>query len=130
MLREKRLFFFRALFCSACIMVNFYTLQLFDGVKVEVKVRFFTVLREIVGKREENFSLPDDETVTVETVLTLLSRKYGSSFTDYLYDSKSGQLRGFLQLLVNGASTQTIHGTQTLLKNGDVLAILPPVGGG
>ncbi|MGE5187705.1 MAG: MoaD/ThiS family protein [Betaproteobacteria bacterium] len=111
-------------------MVNFYHPQLFDGVKVEVKVRFFTVLREIIGKREEVFSLPDDETVTIETVLTLLSQKYGTAFTDYVYDPHSGQPRGFLQFLVNGASIQPLIGIRTPLNNRDVLAILPPVGGG
>jgi MoaD family protein len=111
-------------------MVNFYNPQLFGGVKVEVKVRFFTALREIIGKREENFSLPDDETATVETVLKLLSRKYGAPFTDYVYDPQSGQPRGFLKFLVNGASTQPLLGIKTPLNNGDVLAILPPVGGG
>jgi MoaD family protein len=100
------------------------------GVKVEVKVRFFTTLREIIGKREENFSLPEDETVTVEKILTLLSQKYGAPFTDYVYDPKTGHPRSFLQVLVNGASTQPLLGTKTPLSNGDVLAILPPVGGG
>jgi MoaD family protein len=111
-------------------MVNFYHLQLFVGVKLEVKVRFFTALREIIGKREENFSFPDDETVTVETVLYFLSQKYGAPFTIYVFDPQSGRPRGFLQFLVNGTSTQTLLGTQTHLNNGDVLAILPPVGGG
>lgn len=98
--------------------------------KVQIKVRFFTVLREIIGKREEILSLPDDETVTVETVLTFLSRKYGTPFKDYVYDPQSGLPRGFLHFLVNGASIQPLLGTQTPLNNGDVLAILPPVGGG
>jgi MoaD family protein len=97
---------------------------------VEVKVRFFTALREIIGKREENFSLPNDETITVETVLNLLSRKYGTPFIDYVYEPQSNQPRGFLQFLVNGTSTKPHLGTQTPLNNGDVLAILPPVGGG
>lgn len=97
---------------------------------MEVKVRFFTALREIIGKREENFSLPDDETATIETVLVLLGRKYGAPFIDYVYDPETGHPRSFLQFLVNGASTQTLLRTQTPLSNGDVLAILPPVGGG
>ena len=125
---EKRLSFLPI--CFLCITVNFYHPQLFDGGKVEVKVRFFTVLREIIGKREEVFSFPDDETVTIETLLTLLSRKYGAAFTDYVYDPQSGQPRGFLQFLVNGASIQPLIGIRTPLNNGDVLAILPPVGGG
>ena len=98
--------------------------------KVQVSVRFFTSLREIVNKREEPLSFPDDEKVTVDTVLKALSKRYGRAFVDYVYDGKTGQAKGFLQFLVNGASTSTLDGLETALKDGDVLAILPPVGGG
>jgi molybdopterin converting factor small subunit len=60
----------------------------------------------------------------------MLSEKYGEPFTDYVYDGKTGQPKGFLQFLVNGNSTSTLNGLQTELRDGDVLAILPPVGGG
>jgi molybdopterin converting factor small subunit len=39
-------------------------------------------------------------------------------------------VRGFLQFLVNGKSASSLKGLQTELSDGDVLAILPPVGGG
>jgi molybdopterin converting factor small subunit len=48
-----------------------------NGVEImEVKVRFFTNLREIVNKREETLTFPDDEKVTVNLVLEKLSKKY------------------------------------------------------
>jgi sulfur-carrier protein len=96
---------------------------------LDVKVRFFTRLREIVGKREETLTLPDKETVTVNTVLKVLSDKYSKPFTEYVYNEK-GKPQNFLQFLINGTSTATLNGTETLLQNGDELAILPPVGGG
>jgi molybdopterin synthase sulfur carrier subunit len=97
---------------------------------MEVKVRFFTSLREIVNKREETLRFADGEQVTVDSVLRTLSQKYGKPFTEYVYDSKTGQPKGFLQFLVNGTSTSTLNGLETQLRDGDVLAILPPVGGG
>ena len=97
---------------------------------MEVKVRFFTNLREIVGKREETLSFANDKKVTVDLVLKTLSEKYGAPFTEYVYNGKTGQPKGFLQFLVNGNSTSTLNGLKTDLKEGDVLAILPPVGGG
>ena len=96
---------------------------------MELKVRFFTNLREIVDKREETLTFSEGE-VTVNLVLKTLSKKYGKPFTDYVYDGETGQPKGFLQFLVNGTSTQTLSDLETMLKDGDVLAILPPVGGG
>jgi molybdopterin synthase sulfur carrier subunit len=97
---------------------------------VEVKVRFFTNLREIVDKREETLVFPNSEKVTVDLVLKTLSKKYGDPFTTYVYKGKTGQPKNFLQFLVNGTSTATLNGLETELKDGNVLAILPPVGGG
>lgn len=97
---------------------------------MQVKVRFFTSLREIVGKREEPFIFPDDQTVTVDLFLKTLARKYGAPFIEYVYNGETGQPKNFLQFLINGNSTATLNGLETELKDGDVLAILPPVGGG
>lgn len=97
---------------------------------MQVKVRFFTSLREALGKKEEPLCFPDGTAVTVDSVLKALSEKYGKTFAEYVYDDKSGQPKGFLQFLVNGNSTSTLNGLKTPLRNGDVLAILPPVGGG
>jgi len=93
-------------------------------------VRFFTSLRELTGKREESLKFRDGEKVTVNMVLKRLAERYGKSFVEYVYDSKSGDVKGFLQFLVNGRSASTLKGLDTKLANGDVLAIIPPVGGG
>lgn len=97
---------------------------------MKVEVRFFTSLREIVNKREETFTFPDNVKVTLDLVLTTLSNKYGKLFTEYVYDGKTGQPKNFLQFLVNGTSTSTLKGLETELEDDDVLAILPPIGGG
>jgi sulfur-carrier protein len=96
---------------------------------LQIKVRFFTSLREIVGKREETMVMAENN-VTVDLVLKTLSEKYGAPFVEYVYDTKTGQPRRFLQFLINGTSISTLNGFETELKESDVLAILPPVGGG
>jgi MoaD family protein len=98
--------------------------------KVEVKVRFFTSLREIVNKKEKTLTFSKEEKVTVDLVLRILANEYGKAFTEYVYNDKTGQPKNFLQFLVNGTSISTISGLETMLKDCDVLAILPPVGGG
>ncbi len=97
---------------------------------VEVKIRFFTSLREIVNKREETLTFANGEKITVDLVLKTLAQKYGKPFIEYVYNGKTGQPKNFLQFLINGTSTATLNGLGTELKDGDVLAILPPVGGG
>jgi sulfur-carrier protein len=98
--------------------------------QLKVKIRFFTSLREIVDTREETLMFPGDKKVTVDIVLQALSEKHGAAFAKYVFNGETGQPKGFLQFLVNGASTQTLSGLETQLKDGYVLAILPPVGGG
>ena len=97
---------------------------------MQISVRFFTSLREITNKKEETLKFPEDEKVTVEVVLKTLSQRYGKPFVEYVYERKTGEVRGFLQFLVNGKSATTLNGLETALEDGDVLAILPPVGGG
>ena len=97
---------------------------------MKVSVRFFTSLREIVNKKEENLEFPEDEKVNVDKILEILSKRYGKGFVEYVYEAKTREVRGYLQFLINGKSTSSLNGFLTELKDGDVLAILPPVGGG
>lgn len=97
---------------------------------MKVSVRFFTSLREITGKREESVEFTEDKAVTISMVLDRLSKRYGKSFVAYVFDDKTREPKGFLQFLVNGRSASTLEGLSTKLSDGDVLAIIPPVGGG
>lgn len=94
---------------------------------MKVEVRFFTSLREITGEKVEKIQL--NGIITVEELLSKLSKKYGGEFKEYLYNEE-GNLHGYLSILVNGKSTKILQGLDTKLKEGDVIAILPPVGGG
>jgi len=97
---------------------------------LKVSVRFFAALRELVGKKVETLEFPNGEEVTVERVLKSLVDLYGKDFVEYVFDRETGDIQGYLTLLVNGRSVTTLDGLRTRLTDGDVLAILPPVGGG
>ncbi len=97
---------------------------------MRVSVRFFTSLRELVGKKDETLELPDIQKITLDELLSQLSSKHGKGFAEYVYDEKTGEVKKFFQFLINGKSFSSLNGFKTELKDGDVLAILPPVGGG
>ena len=94
---------------------------------MKVEVKFFTSLREITGKKVDK--ILSQSTITVDELMTLLSEKYGKNFREYIYNKK-GEVQGFLSFLVNGKNINIMQGFDTKLKEGDVVAILPPVGGG
>jgi molybdopterin synthase sulfur carrier subunit len=94
---------------------------------MKVEIKFFTSLREITGKKVDQLQLQNS--ITIDELVTLLSEKYGKNFREYIYNKK-GEMQEFLSFLVNGTNINNMQGFDTKLKNGDVIAILPPVGGG
>ena len=94
---------------------------------MKITVKFFTSLREITGKKEYEIQLAN--IITVEELLANLSKKYGKKFTEYLYDEK-GKVQKYIQVLINSRCINELQGFETKLKEGDIVAILPPVGGG
>lgn len=97
---------------------------------MKVSIRFFTMLREITGKKEEALTFQTRQSVTIKQVLAKLTEEYGKDFNDYVFDSDTSEVRGFLQFLVNGRSVLPEKSIETEIHDGDVLAIIPPVGGG
>ncbi len=94
---------------------------------MKVEVKFFTSLREITGKKADEIQLQN--AITVKELLNLLSEKYGEKFREYIYNKK-GKVQDFLSFLVNGRNINVLQGFDTELKQGDTIAIIPPVGGG
>jgi len=93
----------------------------------KVTVKFFTTLREITGKKEEQIEFTS--AATVASLLKQLSKKHGKEFNSYVYN-ELGNVQGHLHFLVNGQSITSLRGLRTRLNEGDQVAILPPVGGG
>ncbi len=95
---------------------------------MKVKARYFATIREIVGKREEVFEVPED--TTVHDFLDMLSEKYGKAFRDYVLDEGREELSPNLNFLVDGKNIAMMNGIKTTMYDGCVFAIIPPVGGG
>ncbi len=94
---------------------------------VEVEVRSYAMLREAAGTRRENVVLPEGS--SFGDLMYFVVRKYGPVFHRYVFDD-GGRERDYLSFMVNGVSVHSREGFDTSLADGDVVAILPPVGGG
>ena len=79
-------------------------------------------------QKEEKLTFTEGEN-TVNDALKKLSDQYGKRFVEYVYDPQ-GNVRSYLQFFINGQSAAGLNGLETPLVNGDILAIVPPVGGG
>jgi molybdopterin synthase sulfur carrier subunit len=91
----------------------------------EVTVKFFATVREAVGTRSIQI-----EADTIGEVLEKLTQKFGRPFSDTVIDQETGNLKRFFSCMVNGKRIELLEGYDTKLKDGDSVALFPPVGGG
>lgn len=96
---------------------------------MRVKVRYFTTLRELAGSQEEDLAIKDE--ATLADLVEMVASKYGKEACNYLYQrGKIGKVDPSIYFLINGKNSRILSGMDTKLKDGDVVAIIPPIGGG
>ena len=91
---------------------------------VGVSVELAGALARIAGEKR----------VTVEAgllgqVLDALASGHGGEFRDRLFDER-GRPRRFINIYVNGRDYRFLDKLDTVLREGDVVALLPAVSGG
>jgi MoaD family protein len=82
-----------------------------------VRLRMFAAAREAAGRASDEFELV--EVPTLGALLGLARRRYGSEFVAVLESAR---------VWVNG--DEPLAGEATTLREGDEVAVLPPVSGG
>lgn len=100
-----------------------------DEVMISVNIRFFAAFRELVGKREIKLELGRQEKYSISDVLNELMESKGIPIRSMLLD-EGGNLRKGVQIFINGVKIHISDGVETPIKNDDIIAILPTVGGG
>lgn len=96
---------------------------------ITVKVKLFATFREIAGgRREVNLKL--FEKATILDLIEELSKLFSDEFKDNLIDFETARLKSLNKVLVNGHNIEVLQKLRTPVKDGDVVAIFPPVGGG
>ena len=94
---------------------------------MKVEVRLFANLRELAGQR----AVVEDVSsgASVGEVLQKICERFGAKFREQVLD-KRGQPNENIKVLLNRHNIVFLNGTATKLKDGDVIAIFPRVGGG
>jgi molybdopterin synthase sulfur carrier subunit len=92
---------------------------------LNVTVKTFADFRELLGK-ELVMSIPEGE--TVRGLLQKLGNENAAFLSKVLGSDRN--LRPAINILQNGRNILSLHGIETCLAEGDVIAIFPPVAGG
>ncbi|MGQ4832458.1 MAG: MoaD/ThiS family protein [Candidatus Asgardarchaeia archaeon] len=93
---------------------------------VKVKVLFFATLRDEFGVREVEVECDG----TLEGLVNALAEKLSPKIREEILDDKTSYVRDDIIFLVNGINIKFAGGKNVRFKDGDTIAIFPPVGGG
>ncbi|MEM0120264.1 MAG: ubiquitin-like small modifier protein 1 [Thermoprotei archaeon] len=91
---------------------------------MKVTVRYFARVREGLGRSSDEVEL--DGEPTLMDLLRLLVEKY-PILKGIIFEADSKTLNKFYQVMVSG---ERVAGLDRKLREGDVVAIIPPVAGG
>ncbi len=94
---------------------------------MNVEVKYYAMIREATGTRVETLEVPEGS--SVDDLLGLLVGIYKEGLSNFIYDEEK-KVRDYLSFMLNGLNVYSLKGMSTLLRDGDIFAILPPVGGG
>lgn len=90
-----------------------------------VRVRLFAKFRELAGTGEMEVEAED-----VRSLLRTLRERRRELGEALLEDPERVSLRKTVKVLVNGREIRWLKGLDTPLREGDVVYLFPPVGGG
>lgn len=94
-----------------------------------IKIRGYLTFREIIG--EQSITIAKGETISINELLIKLSKTLDDRFEDTIYDPQTKTLGEHVAVLINGRSyTHLPNKLETQLKDGDQVAIFPPMAGG
>jgi len=92
---------------------------------VSITVKTFATIREVA---DPAIVLDISRGATIRMLLDMLTARY-DGLGNILFTEK-GELRKYVNILKNGRNIHFLEGLDTIIENGDVIALFPPVAGG
>ncbi len=94
---------------------------------VKITVKYFALVRDVTKTKEDALDVGDK--ATIHNVIARLCGVYGEPF-EKSFCTADGYLQEGLILLLNGEAVTRDYFKSLTVKDGDIIAIMPPVGGG
>jgi MoaD family protein len=95
---------------------------------VKIIVKAFATIREAIGEFGK-ISVEFPEQMTVKNLIEVLSRNFGERFNSEVLDD-NGLPKKTIKIFINGRDIEFLDGLSTILKDGDEVALIPPIAGG
>jgi sulfur-carrier protein len=93
--------------------------------RITIMVKSFATFREVLDMQIQ-MDLP--EGATIRSLLAELTGRYKG--LDELIFATPGTVRDYVNILRNGRNIHFLAGLDTVLENGDIIALFPPLAGG
>ena len=91
---------------------------------VTVKVRLFATLRKKYGVKELTVKCDG----TLRGAIENASKIIGEGFLREIYDENQGKIKENMIIMINGRNIKDLK--EIKIKDGDIIAIFPPLAGG
>jgi MoaD family protein len=96
---------------------------------MRIQVKGYLTLRGVIGDQPAREI--EAEQATIRDLLQQLSLELGQEFTQIFFDPETGEPNRLVSVLVNGRHyTHLPDGLDTILADGDEVALFPPAAGG
>lgn len=96
---------------------------------MSITVKSFLTLRQVMSNQSE--VIFDAAPMTILELLDRLGERFGQELIDMMFEPSTGEVHHFFKIIVNGRHYTTLPDkAETVLQDGDVVAIFPPVAGG
>ena len=92
-----------------------------------INIQFYSLLRMLL--KREKLELPSVENETVEQFLQRLQQQLSTPFLQKLLDEQGEPIPGTI-IMINRRNIHHLEKLQTLVQDGDVIALFPPGAGG